>query len=249
MRIILPPSETKAPGGAGAPLDPAALGFPELAGVRAEIAADLTALAADRDRAMAALGLGPRLAAEVDADRELATAPTMAALDRYTGVLYDALDAATLGPAERSRLLIGSALFGLLRADDPIPRYRLSAGAKLPRRDDPAAAPPTMRARWAGALPAALATLPGPVLDLRSGGYVNLGRAPGAITARVVTAAGKVVSHHNKHHKGLLARALARADAERPLADPAAMAAAARAAGLDAATAGEAVIEVTVHPG
>ncbi len=49
-------------------------------------------------------------------------------------------------------------------------------------------------------------------MDLRSGSYQQLGRIPGAVTATVLTERpdGKrtVVSHFNKHHKGLLARAL-----------------------------------------
>ena len=50
------------------------------------------------------------------------SAPTMPAIDRYTGVLYDALDVGSLRGATatraRARLAVGSALFGLLRADD-----------------------------------------------------------------------------------------------------------------------------------
>ncbi len=60
----------------------------------------------------------------------------MPAIERYTGVLYDALDIGSLrGSAAtraRTRLAVGSALFGLVRADDPVPAYRLSASSKLP---------------------------------------------------------------------------------------------------------------------
>jgi cytoplasmic iron level regulating protein YaaA (DUF328/UPF0246 family) len=51
-----------------------------------------------------------------------------------------------------------------------------------------------------------------PVLDFRSGAYAALAPHPGAITVRVLTeqpdGTRKVVSHFNKHHKGLLVRAL-----------------------------------------
>lgn len=209
MLILLPPSETKSTGGSGAPLDLPGLSWPELTDVRRTIADDLVALSADRDAAMAALKLGPKLAAEVDANAALFTSPTMPALDRYTGVLFDALDAGSLSPATRGHLAVGSALFGVVGGEDLIPKYRLSGGSKLPGADGAA---PTMRARWGKAITGALTGGDhGLIVDLRSGTYMNLGKVPGAVTATVLTTGGKVVSHFNKHHKGLLARALAEA--------------------------------------
>jgi cytoplasmic iron level regulating protein YaaA (DUF328/UPF0246 family) len=66
---------------------------------------------------------------------------------------------------------------------------------------------------WKPALPDALAALGDDmVIDLRSGGYQQLGPVPDAITVTVLTEGpgGKrtVVSHFNKHHKGVLARSL-----------------------------------------
>lgn len=233
MLILLPPSETKSAGGSGAPLDLGSLSWPDLGAIRRDIADDLVALAADRDASMAALKLGPKLAGEVDANAALWTSPTMPALDRYTGVLFDALDAGSLSPAARSVLAVGSALFGVVGGGDMIPRYRLSAGSRLPARDAAAGAkPPTMKKRWGTAITDALAAGDhGLVVDLRSGAYANLGRVPGAVTATVLTTGGKVVSHFNKHHKGLLARALAESGG---VADLDAAVDVARAAGLDA---------------
>ena len=79
----------------------------------------------------------------------------MPALHRYTGVLYDALDFASMRgvAAERAaaRLAVGSALFGLIRATDPIPGYRLSAGSMLPGRGTMAAFwRPTSTRYWPG---------------------------------------------------------------------------------------------------
>lgn len=236
MLILLPPSETKSSGGAGAPLDFDALTFPSLTPVRESIAADLVALASgDTDRAREVLGLGPKLAAEVEADASLMSSPTAPALDRYTGVLFDALDAASLPSAARAHLAVGSALFGVVGAEDPIPRYRLSGTVKLPEAGAAAAPAPTMHARWGRAITEALADTGGFVVDLRSGAYMNLGKVPGAATCRVETPDGTVVSHFNKHHKGLLARALSLAAADGvDISDAATAARVARAAGLDA---------------
>lgn len=211
MLVLLPPSETKSDGGSGGPLNLDALALPQLTKVRDKLCTELTQLATDPDAARAALGLGKGADAEIARNAALRSSPTRPALDRYTGVLYDALDAASFTKAQRAkaqaRVGIGSALFGVVRAGDPIPAYRLSGGSKLPGQ-------PTLQSLWKQVLPKALQeeTDGDLVVDLRSGTYQQLGRVPGAITATVLTERpdGKrtVVSHFNKHHKGLLARAL-----------------------------------------
>ncbi|WP_306357060.1 MULTISPECIES: peroxide stress protein YaaA [unclassified Nocardia] len=217
MLVLLPPSETKSDGGSGGPLDLDALSLPQLTKVRDRLCTELTALAADPDTARAALGLGKGADAEIARNAALRSSPTRPALDRYTGVLYDALDAASFTKAQRAkaqaRVGIGSALFGVVRAGDPIPAYRLSGGSKLPGL-------PTLQSVWKEVLPQALRdeTEGELVVDLRSGTYQQLGRVPGAVTATVLTerpdGSRTVVSHFNKHHKGLLARALVLTRAE-----------------------------------
>lgn len=221
MLILLPPSETKSDGGDGSPLELDRLSFPELTPARKELVDELAALAADPPASRAALGLSERQDAEIARNAELWSAPTMPALRRYTGVLYDALDVGSLrgAAAERAaeRLAVGSALFGLLRAGDPVPAYRLSSGSALPGRG-------TLAAFWRPALDPVLAGLEGEgrqgglVIDLRSGGYAGLGRVPGAISVRVLTerpdGSRAVVSHFNKATKGRLARLLAGTRAE-----------------------------------
>ncbi|MEC3914869.1 peroxide stress protein YaaA [Nocardia sp. CDC160] len=211
MLVLLPPSETKSDGGSGGPLDLDSLAMPQLTAVRDKLVTQVIELAADADASRTALGLGKGADAEIARNAALRTSATRPALDRYTGVLYDALDAPGFTKAQRAkaeaRLGIGSALFGVIRAGDPIPAYRLSGGSKLPGL-------PTLQSLWKPVLPDALrAEAAGQlVVDLRSGTYMNLGRVPGAVTATVLTERpdGKrtVVSHFNKHHKGLLARAL-----------------------------------------
>jgi cytoplasmic iron level regulating protein YaaA (DUF328/UPF0246 family) len=215
--VLLPPSETKSDGGSGGPLDLSALAFDSLTEVRAQLVGDLVALAGDPDAARAALGLGKNSEAELARNAAVRTSPTRPALERYTGVLYDALAASSFTRAQRAkalaRIAVGSALFGAVRAGDPIPAYRLSGGSKLPGR-------PTLAAVWREHLGPALRDAAGDelVVDLRSGTYQQLGRVPGAVTATVLTehsdGSRTVVSHFNKHHKGLLARALVLTRAE-----------------------------------
>ena len=230
MLVLLPPSETKSGGGDGPPLRLDALGHPALTGLRAALVDELVALAADVPAARAALGLSAGQDAEVARNAALRTSPTAPALHRYTGVLYDALDAGSLRGAgaarARERLVVASALFGLLRATDPVPAYRLSAGSALPGRG-------TLAAAWRPLLEPELAATGELVVDLRSGSYAALGRAPAAVTVDVLAehADGRrtTVSHTNKAHKGRLARLLATTRADP--GDAAAVAALARRAG------------------
>lgn len=230
---MLPPSETKLDGGDGAPLQLGALSFPELEPVRKELVDELVVLAGDVPAARAALGISARQDAELARNAALWTAPTLPALQRYTGVLYDALDAGSLRGAAaaraHARLAVGSALFGLVRATDPVPAYRLSAGSSLPGS-------PTLAARWKPALEPVLARIAAAelVVDLRSGSYAALARVPGAVTVNVLAehADGRrtVISHFNKAHKGRLARLLAGSRAEPT--DAGAVATLARRSGL-----------------
>ena len=205
MLVLLPPSEGKASGGSGAPLDLARLSHPALNPVRERLVDALEAAATtDPAGLQAALGCP---AGEVDKDAALRTSPTLPALSRYTGVVYEALSYPTLSPAGRRRanasLRVASALFGLLAPRDAVPAYRLSGGTRLPGVG-------SLATMWRPALEPELA----PhrlVVDLRSGPYAALARAPHAVTVRVLRESGgtrSVVSHDNKYTKGLLARVL-----------------------------------------
>jgi hypothetical protein len=203
--VLLPPSEGKATGGRGAPLDLRRLSHQALHPVRERLVTALQAAAlADPGRLRAALGCP---AGEVDKDAVLTSSPTLPALRRYTGVVYEALSYATLSPTGRRRantsLRVASALFGLLSPRDPVPAYRLSAGTSLPGVGSLAAA-------WRPVLEPELAASR-LVVDLRSGPYAALARVPHAVQVRVLresAGARTVVSHDNKWTKGLLARAL-----------------------------------------
>ncbi|WP_163510313.1 peroxide stress protein YaaA [Fodinicola acaciae] len=215
MLVLLPPSETKASGGRGRPLDLDRLSWPELTPVRRKLADALVELAADLPASLAALELSERQLDEVARNAVLWVTPTMPALHRYTGVLYDALDLGTFSRQERvkarRRLAVASALFGIVGAADPIPAYRLSGGSTLPAIGG-------LRALWRPVLEPVLAAVDGLVVDLRSGVYAALAPVAGAVTVRVVTEddTGRrlTVSHHNKMYKGRLAAALVRTGRE-----------------------------------
>ncbi|MBX9471160.1 YaaA family protein [Microcella sp.] len=217
MQILLPPSETKREGGTGHPLVFEALSFASLTDTRRDLVAAVIELSADDEQAARALKLGSTSAAvELERNRTLLSSGTMPAIERYTGVLYDALDVRSLPAAARRRasasLVVHSALFGLLRADDPIPAYRLSHDSRLPAR-------PLKRA-WGGVISEALAELPTPIIDLRSAGYAALGALPeraNAVGVSVVAVGddgvARALNHFNKKGKGEWVRALLNAGA------------------------------------
>ena len=203
MLVLLPPSEGKSPGGDGPPLDLDALSRPALGAVRARLVSAL--VSADRSALARILRCSVEQAA---ADAALLTSPTMPALARYTGVVYDALDHATLRGAARRRadasLVVASALFGLLSPADPVPAYRLSGTTRLPGIG-------ALAALWRPVLEPELAGARGLVVDLRSGAYAALARVPAAVTVRVLREQDgrrTTVSHDNKWTKGRLARLL-----------------------------------------
>lgn len=218
MLILLPPSEGKAPTDVGQPFSIDALSLPELTPTRARALAALTKLSAGREsRALDVLGLTPRQTTELARNRELIDARALPASQVYTGVLFAALDYATLPAATRRRVdrwvLVFSGLWGAVHLDDVIPAYRLSGDVSLPRLG-------TVASVWRRPLTKVIpeAADSGVVLDLRSGTYAKMWTPEPALAERTVVArvlqerpdgSRTVVSHHNKATKGRLVRALA----------------------------------------
>ncbi|MFG2057300.1 peroxide stress protein YaaA [Micromonospora sp. NPDC048930] len=226
MLILLPPSEGKAEAGTGRRLDLSRLSLPELTPAREEVLTALVALCAGPDEAAAraALGLSEGQRGELRRNARLREAATAPAGRIYTGVLYEALDLATLPPAAerlaRRSVLISSGLWGAVRLTDRIPPYRCPVGARLPGVG-------ALSAYWRTALAPAMtaAAGSGPVLDLRSGAYAATWAPRGAVAERTVTVrvlherevdgvpTRSVVSHFNKATKGRLVRDLLTAGA------------------------------------
>lgn len=257
MLIILPPSETKTMGGRPGPVAVEKLSFPGLAPTRHRLLAAVESMGrrfqdaatgsagAPEEKAIAELdkmiGIRPTQHTEHASNAAVRASEVLPAVERYTGVAFDALDATgqrtgtPLPEQARGRIAIGSALFGVVMASDLIPRYRLSAGSKVlvdgrsttlrSQWTKPAEGNTIGEelARWREDRAAESAGESGGIVDLRSGGYRDLGKIPGAVSLRVESeypdGTRKVVSHFNKHYKGLVARELALAGGHLP-ADP-----------------------------
>jgi uncharacterized protein len=219
--ILLPPSEGKTAPRRGKPLDLATLGFPGLTAARQQVLDALVSLCAtDPDKAAATLGVPKTQLDLIERNAGLRTAPTARADQVYSGVLYDALDVATLSSGAKrragTRLAVTSSLFGLVGPADRIPAYRLSGDAALPGVG-------SVAGLWRDHLGAAVASALGDglLVDLRSSMYAAFWRPPASLASRVATVRvlhevdgrRQVVSHFNKATKGRIVRALLEAGA------------------------------------
>lgn len=211
MLILLPPSEGKTPAVGGNAVDWTSLSFPGLNTYRAKVLQSLGTVSAHED-ALALLGVGASLKADVERNTRLHAEPAAPAHQVYSGVLYDALGYGSLTAAQRKKadgsVLVISALWGAIRFADRVPAYRLSMATTLPDVG-------RLASFWKPALTEALtAATDGELLvDCRSSTYAAAWTPPPAQTVAVnvfseVDGVRKVVSHFAKHTRGELARHL-----------------------------------------
>jgi cytoplasmic iron level regulating protein YaaA (DUF328/UPF0246 family) len=209
--ILLPPSEGKTPAPHGDAVDWTSLSFPGLNTYRAKVLEALGDVSAHQD-ALALLGVGASLSADVERNTRLHTEPAAPAHRIYSGVLYDALGYQSLTAAQRRKadeqVLVISALWGAIRFADRVPAYRLSMGTSLPDVG-------RLASFWKPQISDALAaeTAGELLVDCRSSTYAAAWTPPPAQTVAVnvfteTKGVRKVVSHFAKHTRGELARHL-----------------------------------------
>ena len=196
MLFLLPPSETKRVGGGSLTIDQVALTF--------------GGLNKAREAVIAAAGA-----------ESLLTAPTMRAIDRYTGTLFGAIHGRGLKgtPTEhnsltaseiaraKSTVLIQSAMFGLIPSTDLIPEYKLSPSKLLNGLN--------LKKLWSDAHLGIWPRLTGGlIIDLRSKAYAELAPIPEGIEHYIIKVeveypdgSRRTLNHFNKKAKGQLVRA------------------------------------------
>jgi hypothetical protein len=212
--ILLPSSETKAPGGTGA-WDPAA-GRPEaddLAVGRARVAAALAETMTDPVSAARVTGVrGEAHLRAVAADLATVGGAVLPTRERYRGVVWDHLDPAGLGQGARGlasrSVLVVSALAGVVAWDEPLPDYKLKLTARL-------GALGVVGTAWRKAVTAELAgrsTGTDVVVDLLPGDHartVDFTALPAPVVhVSFTTAERRAAGHGAKAAKGRFARHL-----------------------------------------
>lgn len=207
MIFLLPPSETKEPGGKN---KAKVLSHKELDKTRKLLQQALIEICKNHTLAAKALKLGPKQLGEIQVNLDLASPNCLPALDRYTGTLYDALKEGGVTAGMRTRaskaVFIQSSLFGLISAGDEIPNYRLSAGSKLPGVN--------LRSLWQEAHESLWSKYSKEiVIDMRSNSYAVLAPVPKTLTCYTLDVVledkkGKRtrLNHFNKQAKGQFLR-------------------------------------------
>ncbi len=158
--VLLPPSQAKTPGGRGR-YSPRSGVFRRLAPARTELAEALAAVLPEPppplaqnlrrigpedsaaqnlrrigpDKAAKLLGARGELlehALAVTAELVTGTAPKLAAVERYDGVVWSHLDPGALTIDQQARIVVPSAVMGLSAGTDPVPDHRLTFAVSLP---------------------------------------------------------------------------------------------------------------------
>lgn len=221
MIFLLPPSETKDPGGKKMAK---VLSHKDLDKTRKVLQQALLDTCKNPSLAAKALKLGPKQSGEIQVNLDLTNPKCLPALDRYTGTLYDALKAGGVTSAMRARanktVFIQSSLFGLISAGDEIPNYRFSAGSNLPGLN--------LKKLWQEAHELVWPKLSKEiVIDMRSNSYAELAPVPENLSCYTLDVVledkkGKRtrLNHFNKQAKGQFLRsALNIASAPKTVAD------------------------------
>ena len=137
--ILIPPSEGKSSGGEGRPWSETDHFFKDLQEPRHEVIKALKKSMKEAELSRSKLlGVkGKKVGEATKANLSVAKSATMPAIERYTGVLYDALNYSSLSSSLQKKIdnqvVIFSGLWGALKPQDLIPDYKLKMGAKLPQ--------------------------------------------------------------------------------------------------------------------
>ena len=209
--ILLPPSEGKATGGnmkkpwsGESGLFGGALGDD-----RNNVASRLRAIKGGDQKLLGVKGA--HLVQAQEDNCVLIGAPSLPAWQRYTGVVWGHLDLASFDSTTRSstikRIFVPSGLAGMVRADDPLPSYRLKMGARLSPFGN-------MASWWRDDMTDAFVshvkkTIVVDLLPNEHRSALNWANIPHVVRIDLVSKKGAVVGGHNaKAAKGLLARHL-----------------------------------------
>ena len=197
MYILLPPSEGKndAPGDGQF-----AAQHPELLQDTAPVLKHLHKLTATEQQKFYGVKNADKAQAAHVMNLAVAEAPVLAAVERYSGVVYDHIGFDTLkgGRRARNRVLIISGLFGLVRGTDGLPRYKQPINPWLTRY-------------WKPINTARLESIAKgkPVLDLLSQTYQKAVDYPDRIVVEFRVQGGKkAAGHFGKAIKGRFVRFL-----------------------------------------
>lgn len=209
MKILFSPSETKNSGGLNKSFDNSSFIFPELYSFREEILNKYNNFIKTASKLQLEKLFGTKKDEVINQyKKDIFTSPTMKAILRYEGVAYDYLDYKTLDKNGQKyideNVLIFSNLFGVIKAKDEIPDYKLKQGETF---------------EWlkienfycdsfSSKLDEYLENEE--ILDLRAGFYEKFYQIKKPYISMKFIKDGKVVSHWAKAYRGIILKLLAK---------------------------------------
>lgn len=208
MKILFSPSETKIDGGEGDFLNKNSFIFPELYSKRLEILNSYNDFLKTASKEQLEKLFGTKKEDILNKYRQdIFSQNTKKAIERYTGVAYDYLNYSNLNENEKNYIdentLIFSNLFGVLKASDKIPDYKLKQGEsflglKLEK---------FYNENFSLKLDEFLENED--ILDLRAGFYEKFYTIKKPYYTMKFIKDGKVVSHFAKAYRGIILRLVA----------------------------------------
>jgi cytoplasmic iron level regulating protein YaaA (DUF328/UPF0246 family) len=209
MKILLAPSETKISGGTE-PFKLEALLFTDLLPHRTQLLHHYINVLQRGEMTELSAMFGLKKEADIlKHKRDIIHEPAMKAIERYTGVAFDYLNYHTLNKDAQAylhdNLLIFSNLFGVLKANDNIPEYRLQQAKPIGDIKPEQFYKPLLQERLDSYLEGE------DILDIRAGFYDKYYKPTLPYTTLKFIKEGKVVSHWAKAYRGIVLREIAKA--------------------------------------
>lgn len=208
MKILFSPSETKISGGEFKTLNKDSFIFPELFEKRLEIVKTYNDFLKSASQNELEKLFGTKKEDIVEKYKEdIFSKPLLKAILRYEGVAYDYLDYKNLSNLDRNyideNVLIFSNLFGVIRAKDEIPDYKLKQGETFGGLKID-----SFYNNFSNALDLYLEN--DDILDLRAGFYEKFYTIKKPYYTMKFIKDGKVVSHFAKAYRGEVLKLMAK---------------------------------------
>lgn len=208
MKILFSPSETKNSGGLNKSFYNSSFIFPELYSFREEILNKYNNFIKTASKAQLEKLFGTKKDEIINLyKKDIFQSPIMKAILRYEGVAYDYLEYKVLDKNEQKyideNVLIFSNLFGVLKASDEIPEYKLKQGETFENLK--------IEKFYCDSFSSKLDEFlkDEDVIDLRAGFYEKFYQIKKPYITMKFIKDGKVVSHWAKAYRGIILRLLA----------------------------------------
>jgi len=208
IKILLAPAETKVCGGTEVPFCAENFSFPSLFDKRKVVFDEYESLVQQSTLEELKKWFGLKNEKEVKKYQEsLKNKPSMKAIQRYTGVAFDALDYNNLSEKSKAyidkNVFLFSNLFGPICANNLIPDYKYKQGSKLPALN----VEKFYNENFTALLDDEFGN---EIIDIRAGYYEKFYKIKKAnvLTFKFIKD-GKVVSHWAKYYRGKLLQIIA----------------------------------------